>query len=128
MRTPPGFPKVVRSWQVPVDITATQIFARVYLEDGFTVLTAKCTPPAGGFDRTTGDETYVISIEDNTTKISTDNAALTTALKTGPIICTVAPASRPIAAGHYVTVTLTLGGTTPIVPALSTIEIEGYEG
>jgi phosphohistidine swiveling domain-containing protein len=70
----------------------------------------------------------VISIEDNTTKISTDNAAITSGNKTAPIICTVAPASRPIAAGHYVTVTLTLGGTTPIVPALSTIEIEGYEG
>jgi hypothetical protein len=128
MRTPPGFPKIVRSYQIPTNITATQIFARIYVEDGFTVLGARLTPVAAGVDFTTTDETYVISIEDNTTKISTDNTAITALNKTGPSACTVAAASRRIAAGHYVTVTLTLGGTTPIVPALSVVELEGYEG
>jgi hypothetical protein len=128
MRTPPGFPKVVRSYWIAAQITSTTIVARIYVEDGFTVLTAKLTPAAAGVDFTTGDETYVVSIEDNTTKISTDNAAITAGNKTGPIICTVPAASRPIAVGHYITVTLTLGGTTPIVPANSTLELEGYEG
>lgn len=109
------------------DLTATVIIARWKCQSGMVPVSLRCCPVAAGFDFTTTDETYVLSLEDDTTKISTDNAAVTALNKTGPLQATF-PKGQYIAKDSFVTITLTLGGTTPIVPKGSTIELCYLEG
>jgi hypothetical protein len=126
-QVPAGFPKRTMSFEVPVALTATSDpHLRFTAQMDMMPLSLRCTPITE-FDRTTEDETYVLSMEDDTTKITTDNAAVTTALKTATIEATFTAGTK-IAKGSIVEIILTLGGTTPIVPARSVIEFDYLEG
>lgn len=125
--TPAGFEKHTIMLEIPANLTATtDPTFRFKTPVGMTPLACRCTPVTE-FDRTTEDETYVISVEDDGTKISTDNAAVTTASKANPIECTFAQGTH-IEKDSVVEIIFTLGGTSPIVPARSIVQMDYLEG
>ena len=122
---PPATPKGKICHTVHTALTTTEnpVFRFVAQQD-MIPLALRCTPTTS-FAFTT-DTTYVISMEDDTTKISTDNAAVTVT-QTAPIEATFAAGTR-IAAGSVVEVVFTLGGTSPSVDASSLIEFDYLAG
>ena len=127
MKTAAGISKHIAVFRLDSAISSTTDPAvRFTAKQNMTMLALRVSPLTE-FDRTTGDETYVASLADDGTKISTDNGAVTTAAKTSTIESTFAAATRTVAAESIVTITLTLGGTTPIIPAGSVIELEWAE-
>ena len=110
----PGLPKQTMTWMYKTQVTSTA--------DPFIKFTAPVamTPLAlrlsGTFEFTTGDETYVISLEDDTTKISTNNAAVA-AIGYAQLEATFAAGTR-IAKDSVLEIVLTLGGTTPTLDNL----------
>lgn len=123
----PALPIKHLTFELPADVTATaNPLFRFTTPVGMTPLACRVTPLTE-FDRTTGDETYVISVEDDTVKISTDNAAVTTPNKALAHECTFA-AGTVIAKDSVVEIIATLGGTTPIIPARSVVVFSYIEG
>jgi hypothetical protein len=114
-------------YRVVANITATT--------DPILRFVAKCgmTPvaftihPLTEFDFTSTTETYVLSVEDDGTVISTANAAISAANKTAPAEATFA-AGTQIAKDSVVELIVTLGSTTPIIPAGSLVVFSYLEG
>jgi hypothetical protein len=124
---PPGVKQTKTFCINDADVTATtDPLFRFTANVGMSPLSLRCTP-MDEFDRTTEDETYVLSMEDDTTKISTDNTAVTTVAKAAAIEATFALGTH-VAAGSVMEIIVTLGGTTPIIPAYSVIELDYLEG
>lgn len=122
-QAPPGMPKQTFTFVLPAALSATtDPIVRFKANVGMTPLSVRCTPLTE-FDRADGNETYVLSVEDDGVKVSTDNAAVQTATKTEPIEATFASGTY-IAKGSVVEIILTLGGTSPSVPARSLIELD----
>lgn len=108
------------TFNVPANITSTADPIFRYIPP------QRCKPlyarvvPLTEFDRTTGDETYVLSVEVATVKVSTDNTAIGTGNKALPMTCTI-PDTQVVAADAIIEVIATLGGTSPIIPAGSLV-------
>lgn len=98
---------------------------RFYVPSSIVPLALRLTP-LDTFTFDDLDESYVISLEDDGTKISTDNGAVTAANNAKVLEATFD--NKVIAAGSYVEIVLTLAGTSPSVPALSVFEFEYLEG
>lgn len=107
---PAGFKKQTLTWMYKVQLTAT---ANPYIQFttpvGFTPLALRCCATC---DRSTGDETYVISLEDDTVKISTDNTAVSGSTGYKVLEATFAQGTH-VAKDSVIEIILTLGGTTP---------------
>jgi hypothetical protein len=99
---------------------------RFTAQTGMTPLSLRCTPYTE-FDRSVEDETYVLSLEDDTVKISTSNTAVATATKTSTIEATFT-AGTHIAKDSVLEIVVTLGGDGPIIPARSLFEFEYLVG
>lgn len=123
----PEMPKRIMALAQVASLTSTKDPCyRFYAASQMVPLALRLTPSTE-FDFTAGNETYVLSMEDDTVKISTNNTAVSALNKTAPLQATFA-SGTVIAAGSYVEIVLTLGGTTPVVPALSVYEFEYLEG
>lgn len=123
----PGFPKKSYRFELPADVTATaNPLFRIYMPQACVPISCRITPLTE-FDFTTGNETYVLSVEDDDSKISTDNTAIAAGNKTAVMEATFALTNAVVAAGSYVDIVVTLGGTTPIIPARSVVELDVLE-
>lgn len=119
---PAGFKKVTRTWLYKTQVTATaDPFIKFTTPIGLTPLALRLS---GTFDFTTGDETYVISLEDDTTKISTNGTAIAA---TG-YVCQEATfaAGTHIAKDSVLEVVITLAGTTPTLDGF-VVEFDALE-
>lgn len=125
LKTPPeGKVMAIRQF-FPANITATTTFFRFKASTNILPLGFRICPNTA-FDRTSSDETYVLELQDDTVKCSTDNAAVTNTNNTSPIECTFTQGSI-IAKDSWVVGLATLGGTSPIIPAGSLLEFEYAE-
>jgi hypothetical protein len=123
---PSGPLKQTLTFCMPTARTATQDPEVRYITPvGITPLALRVTPLAA-FVRNDSDETYVVSLEDDGTKISTDNGAVTNANAADAIEATFA-ASTHVAKDSVLEVVLTLGGTTPSLAAKSIISLDFIE-
>lgn len=106
---PAGFPKQTITFTSVAQITSTQnpLF-KFTLPVGATPLALRLS---GTFDFTTGNETYVLSLEDDTVKISTDNSAIAATGYT--VIEATFATGTQIAKDSALEIIVTLGGTTP---------------
>lgn len=120
---PPGFPKRTKTIFVDSAIEATQNpIVSFVAQEGMVPLSLRFTSTA--LDRTSGNETYVISLTDDGTKVSTDNDAATAAHTTYE--ATFAKGTY-IAKDSLCKIVLTLGGTTPSITG-TLIELDYLEG
>jgi hypothetical protein len=104
--------------------TTVDPYLRFVAKTAMTPLSCSIHPlTAFAFD---GDTAYTLSVEDDTVKISTNNAAITSA-QTTPIVCTFATNTQ-IAKDSVVEIVITIGGTTPSIPAQSLLIFEYLEG
>ena len=118
-----ALPKHTMTWMYKTQVTATaDPFIKFTTPVGFTPLALRL---CGVFDFTTTNETYVISLEDDTVKISTDNAAVAATAYT-TLEATFA-AGTNVAKDSVVEIILTLGGTTPTLDNL-VIMLDYIEG
>ncbi len=121
---PAGFPKRTMQFTREADITSTQDPTFTFTaQTGMTPLSLRFTA-TGVVDRTTADETYIISMEDDDTKISTDNAA---ALLINVTYEATFAISTHIAKDSVLEIIFTLAGTTPILGDV-TVEFDYLEG
>ncbi len=105
----PGIGKRTKTWFIDSTFDATENpgIAFKAMQNMFPLslrFTAKV------LDRSDGNETYVISLEDDGTKITTNNPAATAVL--GTYEATFEGGAK-IASGSVVEIIFTLGGTTP---------------
>lgn len=122
-----GARKFTITFRTAANITATtDPLLRFYAKTGLTPISFRIDPLTE-FDFTTGDETYALSVEDDTAAISTANAAISGTNKTNTAEATFA-AGTVIAKDSVVELIVTLGGTTPIIPAGSLVTFEALEG
>jgi hypothetical protein len=120
---PPGFPKMTKTFFITPEIEATaNPLIEFTAEQGQTPLSLRFNAQA--LERTDGNETYVISLYDDGTKISTDNAA---GLLPDTKYEAYFAASTHIAKDSAMKIVLTLGGTTPAISGI-TIEYTYLEG
>lgn len=119
---PPGSPVVRKSWYFDDTITATENPLIVFFaETGITPLSLRFC--AKTLDRADANETYVVSLEDDGTKISTNNAAaVSTQTKYEATFD-----SKYIAKDSKVEIIFTLGGTTPSLGGF-TVDFDYLEG
>jgi len=119
---PAGFPKHTMTWMYKTQVIATaDPFIKFTAPVGMTPLALRLS---GTFDFTTGDETYVISLEDDTTKISTNNAAAAAGYN---VLEATFALSTHIAKDSVLEIILTLAGTIPTLDNL-VIEFDYLEG
>ncbi len=121
---PAGFPMRTKTFTREADITSTQdptFFFKALT--GMTPLSLRFTA-TGVVDRGTADETYIISMEDDGTKISTDNPA---ALLINVTYEATFAVGTYIAKDSDVEIIFTLAGTTPILGDI-TVEFDYLEG
>lgn len=123
----PGFKTEMITFRVAASITATtDPLLRFYAKTGMTPISFRIDPLTE-FDFTTGDETYILSVEDDTVKISTNNTTIAAGNKTNTAEATFADGTR-IAKDSVVELIVTLGGTTPIIIAGSLVTFEYLVG
>jgi len=121
--SPAGFIKQSLSWFYNTQINATaNPLIKFTTPVGFTPLALRVCFTA---DRTTGDETYVVSMEDDTVAISTANDAVAGATGYKVIEATFA-LSTHVAKDSVVEIIFTLGGTSPLMDA-TVIELDYIE-
>lgn len=111
---PNTFPKRTMTWLYKTQVVATaDPFIKFTIPVGCTPLALRLS---GTFEFTTGDETYVISLEDDTVKISTDG----TAIAAIGYVCQEATfaLSTHIAKDSVLEIVLTLAGTTPTLDGI----------
>ncbi len=124
---PPGVQQTKTFCINDADITATtDPLFRFTANQGLSPLSLRITP-MDEFDFTTTDETYVLSMEDDGTKISTDNTAIAAGNKTAAMEATFASGTH-VASGSVLEIVVTLGGTTPIIPTYSVVEFDYLVG
>jgi hypothetical protein len=124
---PAGFKKrTIILYVNAADITSTtNPVVRYITPVGLTPLAFRITPYSE-FDFTTGNETLVMSVEDDTVAISTANTTLAAANKALIAEATFA-ASTHVAKDSVLEFIVTLGGTTPIIPAGSVFAFDYLE-
>jgi hypothetical protein len=101
-------------------------YLRFYAKTAITPLSC-AIHPLTEFEFGDADETYVVSVEDDTVKISTDDTAVSALNKTAPITATFADNTQ-IAKDSVVEIVITIGGTTPSIPAQSLLVFTYLEG
>jgi len=111
-KVPPGFPMQVLCFNHDAQITTTATIFDFLAPQDMTIVGLHAT---GTFDRTTGDETYVLSVEDATVKVSTNGAAIASPTGQKAIECTFGDGGHHVDAGDRIEIILTNGGTTPTV-------------
>ena len=122
-----GVPKQMITFRLASAITATtDPLLRFYARTGMTPLSFRICPLTV-FDRADGNETYTLSVRAGGVTISTANTPVTTAGNMLTAEATFAPGVR-IAKDAVVELVVTLGGTTPSIPAGSLVTFEYLEG
>jgi hypothetical protein len=115
-------PKQTKTWYLDSSITATANPLFVFhAEQGMSLLALRFNATTLDYGDT--DETYVISLEDDGTKVSTDNSAATATQTTYEATFD----NKYVAAGSKVEIIFTLGGTTPQLGGI-TVELDYLEG
>ena len=119
---PSGFPKQTKTFYLDPTITSTADPLFVFKAmTNIVPLSLRFT--AKTLDRGNADETYIISLEDDGTKISTNNSAATATQATYEATFS----DKYIAKDSKVEIIFTLGGTTPQLGGV-VVEFDYLEG